>query len=102
MSCSMHSWTATAQKSDSGRKLAVIGEGKCPKAGYELRLERGNPRINPDPKALVLRLVIEAPQGGAQVETPVSVQYEDKISNEVTLVIIRTAEGNQTISISEV
>ena len=101
MSCSMHSWTATAQKSDSGRKLAVIGEGKCPKAGYELRLERGNPGTHPDPKALVLRLVIEAPQAGAEVETPASVLYEDKIGNDVTLVIIRTAEGNQTVNINE-
>lgn len=101
LSCSIHSWTATAAKSDSGRKLAVVGEGKCPKAGYELRLERANPGTNPDPKALVLRLVIEAPQSGAEVETPASVLYEDKISNDVSVVIIRTADGNQTVNISE-
>lgn len=99
MPCSIHTWTATATKSGSGRKVAVTGEGKCPKAGYELRLERGNPGVAPDPGVLVLRLVFETPQSGAEVETPACVQYEDKIGDDVSRVTIRTPEGIQTVNI---
>lgn len=101
MPCSIHTWTAIAKKGDSGRKLAVVGKGECSRAGYKLRLERANPGINPDRKVLVLQLVIEPPQAGADVVTPTSVQYEDRVDNGVTLVSVRTTDGTKNIEIRD-
>jgi hypothetical protein len=101
MPCSIHTWSATASKSDSGRKLAVVGKGECSRPGYKLRLERGNPGINPDRKILLLQLIVEPPPTGPDLVTPTSVQYEVKVGSEVAFVSIRTSAETQTIEIRD-
>ena len=101
MTCAIETWTATALSSDSGRRLAVVGEGTCPKRGYTLRLERGNPGVVSDPTVLTLQLTESAPATGADVSTPVKVHYETKVSKEVVCVRIDTPNGMRSIEVRE-
>jgi hypothetical protein len=102
MPCAIHTWTAIASTSDSGRKLAVVGKGECTRAGYKLSLQPGNKGIDPNPKEYVLELSITAPQGGVDVSIATSVQFESKVGSEVTFVTIRAPGGNQRVDIREV
>ena len=102
MSCSIHTWTATASRSGSGRKLAVVGKGECPRAGFRLHLVRDTPGANPDATVVALRLVIDASQARAEVVTSATVHYEDRITTEATRVTIRTPAGNHVVEIRNV
>jgi len=101
MTCSIETWTATASSSDSGRHLAVVGEGTCPKRGYSLRLERGDPGVIPDPTTLALHLTESAPATGVDELTPAKVQYETKVSKDIVRVRIDTPNGMMSIDVRE-
>lgn len=101
MTCSIETWTATASSSDSGRRLAVVGEGTCPKRGYTLRLERGNPGVFSDATVLHLQLTESAPAAATDELTPAKVIYETKVSNDVVCVRIDTPNGIRSIELRE-
>jgi hypothetical protein len=71
--CQAADFRASARGSGPERTLEVTGACTCPQSGVRLTLEFDNPGIVPHPEDVVLRLVVAAPQAGADVltQTPV-------------------------------
>jgi hypothetical protein len=90
--CVEDDFSARASGELRARQLVVEGTCVCPRAGHTLRLEPGNPGINPDPTELVLRLVIDAPEVGPTVMTRTPVRYEATVGPERERVVIRVPD----------
>ena len=85
-------------RSEGGaRILRIEGTCTCPQAGYNLRLEPDNPGIVPDPREVVLRIAVTAPNVAAEVLTPTIVEYEGEVAPEAERVLIRQAQGDDII-----
>lgn len=100
MSCAIEQWEAHASGAGSERVITVRGEGKCTQGGYQLRLEPTNEGIIDDPDSAALRLIIDEPEVGTDVITPVEV--EAKILGDPAIRLrIDTAEGSSWVEVSE-
>jgi len=99
MGCSIDQWTATASGSDAERVIAVRGEGECTTSNYQVRLEPA-PEIVDDPEVYALRLVVEEPEVGPEVMTPVQVETEVR-GDPASRVRIDTPEGTQMVEVEE-
>ena len=99
MSCTIDSWTATASRAQSKRVLSVLGEGICATNGYSLHLEPSRGGIYLDPKVLLLRLVETERTESTQVSTPVRVNYETPISDDIVFVHIETSTGRYAVAV---
>ncbi|MGW6458233.1 hypothetical protein ACWF94_20360 [Streptomyces sp. NPDC055078] len=84
-------FTATVSThSGERRKVTIEGTLKCPLPGYQLRLEAGNPGINPDPAELVVQIAEQPPTGTTtDVVTDTEVKGEFPIGPPVQRVVIR-------------
>jgi hypothetical protein len=92
--CTSDDFAATATRTDGKRTLRVEGRCECPRTGYRLRLEPGNPGIDPQPQEVVLQLVETSPDFAATVMTPTEVDpYETEIGDEAERVEIRVPGG---------
>jgi len=101
MTCTIDRWTAKSASSDSGRKVAVVGEGICRKSGVTLTLKHSDPGPNPDPKVLVLELDEKESVLGRDVMTPARVSFETTIGTEVVRVLIQSRSGDSRVAITE-
>jgi hypothetical protein len=70
----------------------------CTSTGHTLRLEYGNPGINPDPEVIVLELRVDEPDVGGDAMTPESVHFEDEIGPQPKRVHVRTP-GDDDVAI---
>jgi hypothetical protein len=91
--CKENDFSARADEADGRRMLHVEGSCICPRAGYSLALEPGNPGINPDPTEVVLQLVVTPPEFGADVLTRTPVEYRAEIKPEAERVVVRLPDG---------
>jgi hypothetical protein len=80
-------FTATAFETSDGRLIRVTGSGRCPTAGWELRLVAANPGIVPHPESLWLELRETPPRGAARVltDTIAEVIIEDTRAEHVVI-----------------
>ncbi|MFG2984526.1 hypothetical protein ACGFYQ_25245 [Streptomyces sp. NPDC048258] len=82
--------------SDGRRKVTVKGRLSCPSTGFKLRLDYGNPGVNPQPNELVLKIVEKKPDGVVPpvlTETEVSSDDDDfMVKPEVDTVVIRNLD----------
>ena len=97
MGCTISEWQATATGQADERVITVIGEGECTSSGHVLRLEPTNEGIVDDPDTVALRLVVENPEVGAEVITPVHVETEIH-GDPATCVRIDTPSGSEGVS----
>ena len=67
-------FTATAFETSDGRLIRVIGTGRCPTSGWELRLVAANPGIVPHPESLWLELRETPPRSAPRVRTETTVE----------------------------
>jgi hypothetical protein len=87
--CEENDFSARASQENGRRMLRVEGSCMCPRAGYALALEPGNPGVNPDPAEVVLQLVVTPPEFGPDVMTRTPVRYEAAITPEAERVVVR-------------
>jgi hypothetical protein len=107
VSCTCENWEAIADSMpgpDGGkRRLRVTADCMCTSTGHKLRLKYGNPGINPDPKLIVLDLIVDEPQVGGDKMTPEAVRFEDEIGPKPERVHVRTpGDDDVTIPIRDV
>src|SRR5690349_12097351 len=102
MGVTIQTWFAQARQ-DAGRRIVhVRGDGKATQAGYKLKLEWTNEGIIDVPDLIALVLVVTSPGVAAQVITPVSVDWEDRVAPEVTKVLIKGLEtGTVEVHVEE-
>ena len=99
--CKCEDWYASHDHQPPGPPtLRVTARCECPQGGYTLRLERHEPQgINP--KDLLLRLVVEAPEVGPDVMTEERVEYVEETDMEYDTVSI-VPDGPTGIKVEEV
>ena len=100
MGCTIDRWTAKATGTDSNRVITVKGEGECTTSNFQLRLEPTNEGIIDNPDLAALKLVIDEPEAGPEVMTPVQVETEIQGDPAVT-VRIDTKEGSEMVEVEE-
>ena len=94
--CTSDDFSAIATRTDGKRTLRVEGTCECPRTGYRLQLEPGNPGTVPQPDEVVLQLVEISPDFGATVMTPTDVEpYEAEIGDEAERVEIDVLGGSR-------
>jgi hypothetical protein len=84
-------WVAIHDHMPGKRPLKIRVEGTCmmPQPGWKLKLERGNPGINPEPGVLFLDLEGTPPTDPqSTVLTPAKVSFEEATDEEHRLVLI--------------
>jgi hypothetical protein len=100
MGCTISEWTATASDDGDTRTVRVAGSGECTQSGYRLRLEPTNEGVVDDPEVAALRLIVEAPEHGADVMTPVEVEFEIR-GDPAVRIRIDTPDGSEWVSVDE-
>jgi len=100
MSCTIDDWEATAAGAGSTRVITVKGRGECTQGGHQLRLEPTNEGVIDDPNVTALRLVIEEPEVGTDLMTPVEVKAEVH-GDPAIRVRIDTTEGSEWVDVVE-
>jgi hypothetical protein len=98
MSCEIDKWKASASGSGEERVIRVSGEGECTTGGHQLRLERSNEGFVDDPDVVAIRLVVEEPEVGPEVMTPVQVETEIQ-GDPAIRVRIDTPEGGHMVDV---
>jgi hypothetical protein len=78
MSCQIDDWKASASGFADERVITVTGDGECTTGGHKLRLEPTEEGVFDDPDIVALKLVVEEPEAGPEVITPVHVETEIK------------------------
>lgn len=80
-------FTAIAFETSDGRLIRVTGSGRCPSAGWQLRLTAANPGVVPHPESLWLELRETPPRGAPRVltETMVEAIIEDTRAERVVI-----------------
>jgi hypothetical protein len=100
MSCTIDQWKASATGSGSERLITVSGKGECTQGGYQLRLEPTNEGIVDNPDETALRLIVEEPEVGTDVITPVQVETEIR-GDPAIRVRIDTPDGSKWVEVAE-
>jgi hypothetical protein len=100
MGCTFSNWTATASGDGDSRTVKVTGSGECTQGGYSVRLEPTNEGVVDDPEVAALRLVIEAPEAGTDVMTPVRVEYEIR-GDPAIRIRVDTPDGTEWVSVED-
>lgn len=101
MSCECQRWSAVATERDGARELRVTCECECTSTGHRLRLEPGNPGINPQPGEVVLELWVEEPQAGGSAMTAERVELTTTVWREARYVVIRGANLDGPVPIED-
>jgi hypothetical protein len=94
--CEESAFAARASVAGSARILRVDGRCTCPRSGYELRLDVDDPDVARPRSEVVLRLVVKAPEVGAEMITATAVAFEGRIGDAAERVIVRLPGDQET------